>query len=306
MYNVTIFGINITVDPVAFTIPIGSGWQVYWYGIIIATGFLLAVLYGLKTADRYSLNKDKIMDGVLIVAPIAILCARIYYLIFDGEKLESIGDFFGFTSKGFSGLAIYGAVIGAIVSGAIVCKLFKMNVLDVFDVMSVSFLIGQAIGRWGNFVNQEAFGTLTNSKFWGMQSERTIAEVGKGLVHPCFLYESVWCVIGFFLLNHFTKKRQFKGQIVLMYCAWYGFGRAIIELLRTDSLMIGNLRVSFLLSLIICIGALVTLGFKLKGGFVSAKVKAQEQEYVPMFADIEDTEPEQTTNTGEDENGTDN
>lgn len=282
--DIVIFGIKLTLKPVAFTIPIGNGWDVYWYGIIIAFGFLLAVVYAMKNASRFGLNTDRILDVTLITVPVAILCARAYYVIFDGEKLEGIGDFFGFgNSSGFSGLAIYGGVIGAFVIGPIACKLRKVNIPDMLDIASIGFIIGQAVGRWGNFVNQEAYGTFTNSSWWGMESTRTIREMGEGLVHPCFLYESLWCAAGFFLLNHFSKKRKFGGQIFLMYCAWYGFGRAFIELLRTDSLMIGNIRVSSLLSFIIFITASVLLAVFMR----KLKDNAAVGEYNTVFAEEE-------------------
>ena len=260
-YEVIIFGIKLSLSPVAFTIPLGSHhWDVYWYGIIIATGFLLALLFGIKNAARFGISTDRMLDVVLVTTPVAILCARAYYVIFDGEKLGSIGEFFGFgSSSGFAGLAIYGGVIGAFFTGFLMCKIRKVKVLDMFDIASLGFLIGQGIGRWGNFVNQEAFGGLTGSSWWGMQSEKTIAEVGEGMVHPCFLYESIWCLAGFFLLNALSKKRRFKGETVLTYCVWYGFGRGFIELLRTDSLMLGSLRVSCLLSFAICIAAAIVL-----------------------------------------------
>lgn len=256
-YNVTIFGINLTLNPVAF--HIGS-WPIYWYGIIIALGFMLAIIYGMKNAERYNVNVDKMLDVVIVTTPVSILCARIYYVIFDGVKVKSISDFFGFGSgEGFSGIAIYGAVIGAFACGAVMCYIKKINIFDMFDLAATAFLIGQGIGRWGNFMNQEAYGTFTGSSWWGMQSNRTIAEMGEGLVHPCFLYESIWCIAGFFVLNHFSKKRKYSGQITLLYCVWYGFERSIVENLRTDSLMLGNIRISVLVSIIICIAAVVTL-----------------------------------------------
>lgn len=264
--NVTIFGLELTLRPIAFSIPLGSRhWDIYWYGIIIAAGFLAALLYALKNASRYSLNTDRMLDVVLVAVPVAILSARTYYVIFDGEPLDGISDFFGFgDSSGFAGLAIYGGVIGAFASGALMCKIRHVKITDMFDTAAVGFLIGQGIGRWGNFVNQEAYGTFTNSTWWGMQSDRTVSEMGEGLVHPCFLYESIWCIAGFILLNHFSKKRKFSGQLVLMYAAWYGFGRGFIELLRTDSLMLGSIRVSALLSFVLCIVAVTALTLLLK------------------------------------------
>ena len=259
MYNVSIFGIALNIDPIAFTIPIGRGWDVYWYGIIIACGFALAITYGYLNAKRFGLDIDRMLDVILVAAPVAILSARAYYLIFDGEKLGSIKEFFGFDGSGFSGLAIYGAVIGALASGFVMCKIRKVKILDMFDLAVIGFLIGQGIGRWGNFFNQEAYGTFTGSSFWGMTSNKIQYEMGEGLVHPCFLYESIWCLIGVLVLHILSKKRKFSGEITLMYCVWYGFERGFVELLRTDSLMLGSIRVSSLLSFVICIGAVLTL-----------------------------------------------
>lgn len=296
IYDVTIFGIHLKLNPIAFTLPIGNGWDIYWYGIIIATGFMLAIFYGIKTASRYNINADRMLDVIIVTTPVSILCARTYYVIFDGVKLESIGDFFGFgTSSGFSGIAIYGAVIGAFACGALMCKLRKIKILDMFDLASTAFLIGQGIGRWGNFVNQEAYGTFTGSSWWGMQSNRTVSEMGVGLVHPCFLYESIWCIAGFFVLNSLSKKRRFSGEITLAYCVWYGFERAIVENLRTDSLMLGNIRVSVLVSILICVSAAVTLIVIHK----KQKVADCAGEYVSVFDSNEQAE------TGiEDENNT--
>lgn len=290
--NVTIFGIELTLKPIAFSIPIGNGhWDIYWYGIIIAVGFLLALLYGIKNAPRYGLNPDRMLDVVLVAVPVAILSARAYYVIFDGEPLDGIGDFFGFgDSSGFAGLAIYGGIIGAFVSGAVMCKIRKVKITDMFDIASVGFLIGQCVGRWGNFVNQEAYGTFTGSSWWGMQSDRTVSELGEGLVHPCFLYESVWCLIGFFILNRFSKSRKFSGQTVLMYAVWYGFGRGFIELLRTDSLMLGNIRISSLLSFALCLTAAVLLTcFTLR-----SKNQAAADGYSEIFSEEDYTASEET------------
>ncbi|MGN1320747.1 MAG: prolipoprotein diacylglyceryl transferase [Acutalibacteraceae bacterium] len=300
-YDVTIFGIHLTLKPIAFTLPIGNGWDIYWYGIIIALGFMLAIIYGIKNASRFNINVDRMLDVVIVTTPVSILCARTYYVIFDGVKLESISDFFGFgDSSGFSGIAIYGAVIGAFACGALMCKLRKIKILDMFDLAATAFLIGQGIGRWGNFVNQEAYGSFTGSSWWGMESTRTISEMGEGLVHPCFLYESIWCIAGFFVLNHFSKKRHFSGEITLMYCVWYGFERAIVENLRTDSLMIGNIRVSVLVSIILCISAAIAIFVIRK----KQKSVASEGDYISMFAEdaeneIITEEPEESITTSE-------
>lgn len=288
-YDVTIFGIDVVIKPVAFTIKFGSmSWNIYWYGILIATGFMLAIIYGMRNAKRFEIDKDRMIDVILVAAPVAIFCARAYYVIFDGVKCESIADFFGFgKNSGFAGIAIYGAVIGAFVSGAIMCKLRKIKILDMFDLAALGFLIGQGIGRWGNFINQEAYGSFTGSEWWGMESNRTIAEMGEGLVHPCFLYESVWCLLGFLLIHFLSKKRHFSGEVFLMYCAWYGFGRGFIEILRTDSLMWGKIKVSCLLAFALCIAgitAIIVLRNKLK----------PEPEYVAVFSENVEAEENET------------
>lgn len=302
-YDVYFFGLEFTLKPIAFSLPIGkNGWDVYWYGIIIAVGFLSAILYALKNAKIFNIDVDRMLDIALVTTPIAILCARTYYIIFDGEKLTSFSDFFGFSSgSGFSGLAIYGGVIGAFSVGSVMCLVRRVNILDMFDLAAIGFLIGQGIGRWGNFVNQEAYGAFTNSSWWGMQSDRTISEMGEGLVHPCFLYESLWCIAGAVLLHILSKKRNFSGEIALMYGVWYGFGRAIIELMRTDSLMIGVFKVSFLLSILLCVVCLVLILI------IRSKIRDNSREYVPIYEEnntltdttCEEESNENITNTSE-------
>ncbi|MBE6727970.1 MAG: prolipoprotein diacylglyceryl transferase [Ruminococcaceae bacterium] len=284
MYNVTIFGLELTINPIAFTLPIGDGWDIYWYGILIALGFMGALIYAMKNAKRFSLNTDRMLDVALVATPLAILGARAYYILF--KEGESFKDFFDFSSSGFQGLAIYGGVIVAFLSGGLMCYIRKVNILDMFDIAAIGFLIGQGVGRWGNFVNQEAFGSPTGSDFWGMMSENT----GGVMVHPCFLYESLWCFAGVILLHIISKKRRFKGQIVLSYGVWYGFGRGFIELLRSDSLYLGVFKVSSLLSFVLCFVSLIALAVLLKKN----REIAREPEYVEVF-DVNDAE----TNTEE-------
>lgn len=286
--EVTIFGIHLNLNPVAFTIPVGNGWKVYWYGILIATGFLLAIIYGLKNAKRFSIDVDRMLDVVLVTTPVAILCARAYYVIFDPNgSISSFGEFFGFgDSSGFAGLAIYGGVIGAALCGALMCKIKKIKFPDMLDLAALGFLIGQSVGRWGNFINQEAFGTLTNSSWWGMESANTIAVCGEGLVHPCFLYESIWCAVGFVLLHILSKKRHFSGEIALGYAAWYGMGRMFIEMLRTDSLMLGPFRVSVLVSFVLfAVGVSLIIVIRKR-----QKAAVGEITYTSQFAENEEEE----------------
>ena len=281
MNNITIFGLNFDINPVAFSL-FGS-WKIYWYGILIALGVCLALIYGIKNGDRFGIKPDHIIDSFLVVLPVSVLAARSYYIIFDPSGDSSFKNFFNFSDgQGFTGLAIYGGIIGAAISIVVMQRIYKFSLLAALDITSVGFLIGQGVGRWGNFVNQEAFGTFTGSEWFGMTGGRIAAEVGsKALVHPCFLYESIWCILGFFVLHHFSKKRKYKGQIALMYGVWYGFERTFIELLRTDSLMIGSIRVSSLLSAVLCIACATLLVIMHK-----RTAKSDEPEYVPQFANI--------------------
>ena len=300
--HVTIFGIDLTIDSVAFKLPIGeNGWTVYWYGIIIALGFVLALIYGYSNAKHFGVDTDRMLDVILVATPCAILGARLYYTIFpenEFNRIDSVKEFFGLDGGGFSGLAIYGGIIGAVVSGVIMAKIRKVKVLDLTDLASIGFLIGQGVGRWGNFFNQEAFGAPTGSSWWGMTSENVITEFAKegydttALAHPCFLYESIWCLVGVALLFFLSRKRRFSGETSLMYCVWYGLGRAIIEPMRTDSLRlfpieIGNAldslnRVSFLVSVLICVSALITLIVIYK----KRKTAVTDKNYGEMFESV--------------------
>mgnify|MGYP001272569794 CR=1 FL=1 len=243
-------GFSVDVNPVVFEI---GGLSVHWYGVIIASGFLLAVIYALTSAKKFFLNSDKLFDAVLLGVVTGIVGARLYYVLFyptvngpnpyfqDPVKILYIWE---------GGLAIYGGVIGGLLGGILMAKIRKINILAMLDLGVLGFLIGQGIGRWGNFINQEAFGVETSLP-WGMLSQNTIRAGFEGPVHPCFLYESLWCLLGFVLLHFFSRKwRQYDGQIFLLYLVWYGVERFVVEGLRTDSLYIPglNLRVSQVLA----------------------------------------------------------
>ena len=264
-------GLDLTVNRVALAI---GGFNIYWYGVIIAAGMLLAMLYAFRNAVDYGIDSDRLV--VAIGAVMSIVCARIYYVAMAPFEYQSLWEMVDIR-KG--GIAIYGAVIGAFVFGGLAAKWRKVPLLPLFDLVSLGFLIGQGIGRWGNFVNQEAFGTNTTLP-WGMYSEGTEAylksvqvtlQAGVTVdptapVHPTFLYESIWCLLGFLVLSHFFKKRRFNGQIFLSYIIWYGLGRAWIEGLRTDSLLIGNtgLRASQLVAIgsVIVAAMLMVIGLR--------------------------------------------
>lgn len=253
-YNVTFpgLGLSFEVEPVAFSI---GSFSVYWYGIIIATGFLLAVLYCMKLAPKFGVDTEKLTDCVIVGMITAVIGARAYYVAFSWDSFK--GDLPSILNIHEGGLAIYGGLLGALLGGLITARIKKLKLLPVLDVAVMGFLIGQGIGRWGNFMNQEAFGTQTDLP-WRMVSENT-GGVG---VHPCFLYESLWCLLGFAVMHFFVRKaKKYDGQMFYFYLVWYGFERTLVEGLRTDSLYIpgADIRVSQLLSSLLFIAGIVML-----------------------------------------------
>ena len=229
--------------------------EIHFYGVIIALGLLLAVWYGLKRSKDFGLKEDDILDGVIWIVPLAIICARLYYCIFEWDSYKS--DPLSVIRIWNGGLAIYGGVIGAALGVVLFAKMKKVSLPAVLDLVAVSFLIGQFIGRWGNFMNREAFGSETTS-FLRMGLYNTLTQSWE-YHHPTFLYESLWNALGFVLLHFASKKRQYDGQVALLYVMWYGFGRSIIEGLRTDSLYWGPVRVSQALAAATCVVAVTIL-----------------------------------------------
>ena len=228
---------------------------VHYYGAIIAFGLILGVLYACRRSKDFGLKEDDLIDGVLWVTPFAIICARAYYVIFRWAEEYAVNPISAlYIWEG--GLAIYGGVIGAVVGITVFCKIRKIKPVVVLDVVSLSFLIGQSIGRWGNFFNREAFGAETDV-LWKMGLMKANGDII--YVHPTFLYESLWNACGLVILHFASKRRKFDGQVALGYMAWYGLGRCMIEGLRSDSLYIGPFRVSQLLAGISCIAAVSIL-----------------------------------------------
>lgn len=261
-------GLEFELNRVAF--HIGS-IPVYWYGILIATGFILAILYASRRAKEFGIDADRMLDVVLGGAIGGIVGARAYFVLlrwdYYGQNLDQIFN----TRSG--GMAIYGGIIGGVLIGYLMCRIRKVKALPALDLAAGGFLIGQCIGRWGNFVNIEAFGGNTGLP-WGMASEKITAyltqheqeleAIGMNIdpnmpVHPTFLYESIWCLLGFLFIAWYTKRRKFDGELILIYMMWYGSGRAVIEGLRTDSLMIPgtNLRASQVLAIVLVAAALI-------------------------------------------------
>lgn len=287
-------GIDITINDTAFTL---FGLEIKWYGLLITLGMLLAMIYCFSQMKKYGIDPDRAIDAVIGGIIGGLIGARAYYVIMQWE--DYAGNWKSIFNIRNGGLAIYGGIIGAVIVGGLVAKLRKVKLLPLLDVASMGFLLGQGIGRWGNFTNQEAFGYNTDNIF-GMSSGKIrdwIISVNSDMsspadliamnadkpVHPCFLYESVWCLLGFVLLAIFAKKiRKFDGQIFLMYLGWYGLERFFIEGLRTDSLMIGTMRVSQVLAAICFISSVILLVVILN------KVKRMGDEYV-LYVDTDES-----------------
>ena len=245
--------LGITIDPPRI-FSLGP-LTVHYYGLIIAIGLMLAVVYACKRSSQFGLREDDVLDGVLWVTPFAILCARAYYVAFSWQDYAANPISALYIWEG--GIAIYGGVLGAVVGMAVFCRVKKIRLAALLDLALLGFLIGQSMGRWGNFFNREAFGAPTDS-FLRMGLYNTFTQATE-YFHPTFLYESVWNLVGLVILHFLSKKRRYDGQIALGYAAWYGLGRSFIEGLRMDSLYWGPFRVSQCLAAVSCIVAVLVL-----------------------------------------------
>jgi phosphatidylglycerol:prolipoprotein diacylglycerol transferase len=289
-------GLELDVNRVAFTLPdFLGGLPIYWYGIIIALGLLIGVLYFFARTKEFAVDPDRAADVLLVAIICSVIGARLYYVAFRWDSFkDNLASIF-FIRDG--GIAIYGCIIGAMLSALLMCKVRKVKFLPIMDLASGSLLLGQAIGRWGNFVNVEAFGSNTTMP-WGMTSPSisaylessmtSLSQIGVTVdpampVHPTFLYESLWCLAGFLLIFFFTKRRRFDGQLTLMYLGWYGLGRFFIEGLRTDSLLLGTIRISQLLALLCFLASVLTLVF------ILSKIRREaDPAYLRLYRDTEE------------------
>ena len=244
------------MNPVALQLgPI----SIRWYAICIVSGLILAVYLSMKEAPRKKINPDAIIDFILIAFPLAIVGARLYYVIFEwGYYSQHLGEIFAIWN---GGIAIYGGLL----TGALVLYLFSrrrlIEPIDFLDIAAPSVMIAQSIGRWGNFFNQEAYGAAVKSLNYLPSFIRDQMYIDGSYRQPTFLYESIWNLLGFLLILILRRKPQFlrQGEITAFYLIWYGFGRMIIEGMRTDSLMFAGLRVSQWLSMILILVGLAII-----------------------------------------------
>ena len=277
-------GLNIgefKIDPVA--IRIGDNFEIRWYGILIVTGIILAFLYACYRAKQEGISFDHMLDITLFTVVFAVIGARAYYVLTSLDQYDSFLDMIAIWN---GGLAIYGGVIGALLGVIVFTKIKKISLPAVLDLVALGFMIGQSIGRWGNFCNGEAFGGVVaeGSPLYFLRmgiSPHNIEGVnGMAYVHPTFFYESMWNLIGFTLIHFLYKKKKFDGQIVLMYITWYGFGRMLIEGLRTDSLYVGVFRISQVVGFVCFVCGSVALIFNLARSY---RKKKDGEEYAPTY-----------------------
>ncbi len=245
-------GWEFEINRVAFSV---FEIPIFLYGVIIAAGLVLAFCYGVYETKRVGISQDDLLNMFLLCIPSAIVCARIYYVAFEWDLYKNnLTEIFNIRG---GGIAIYGAIIGVSLALFFYCRAKKLDLGKVLDVLAIGLLIGQSVGRWGNFVNGEAFGTSCNLP-WAMtivNEGRTVAE----MAHPTFLYESLWNLCGMGVLWVFRNHKKFQGEVFCGYMIWYGLGRMWIEGLRTDSLYIGIFRVSQLLSVALVIAGITII-----------------------------------------------
>lgn len=262
--NISFPGLGIeefVLDRMAFSI---GPFKIYWYGIIICLGIVLGFTVAFMRMRKIGVTADDIADIALFSVPSAIIGARIYYVL---AELESYDSFYEMIAIWNGGIAIYGAVIGGVIAFTLVCKHKKKPLLKMYDCAAPGLILGQIIGRWGNFFNAEAYGIAESYDFLGKKFDIASFSENNPLrmtidgmtVHPTFLYESLWNLAGFILMNVFFKKKAFDGEVLLWYLTWYGLGRCLIEGLRGDSLYLGNLRVSQLLAFICFVAGIAAI-----------------------------------------------
>lgn len=223
-------GLHFTINKIAFTV---GGKDIYWYGIILSFAVLTAVVYAVIEVCRQKMNLDSALDAIIFGIIFGVIGARLYFVLFNIHNYESFGDIFKIWE---GGIAIYGGIIGGVTAGFVVCKRKGLDAWQALDIGAIALLIGQAIGRFGNFVNREAYGSETMLP-WRMQIVDNLGRVIT--VHPTFLYEFLWNLCGIIFLSVYKGRKKFQGEIFWMYVFWYGLGRLWIEQLRVDSLPYG-------------------------------------------------------------------
>ncbi len=277
------------VNPIAFNL---FGLSVNWYGIIIAFATLLAILLCSKEAKRVGLNPDSIVDLALLCIPIAIVFARIYYIVFEWGTFYS-GSFVGFLKNAVNirsgGLAIYGAIIGGLLAVFIYSRWKKIAFWKLVDIIVPSLILAQGLGRWGNFFNQEAYGNVITNPAWQFFPAAVFIPATGNWHMATFFYESAWCILAFFVLLWFQRRSKRNGNVFALYLVLYGFERMIVEGWRMDSLWWGSFRVSQVLSGVMFAAGLIYL---LVQHFRGKDLPQQADEQQELAASVEESESE--------------
>ena len=301
------------VNSVAFSL--GENFSVMWYGVVIALGMLMAIAYACYRCKQHGIKIDDLVDIAIFTIFFGVIGARLYYVAFNPANFKTLGDILNLRS---GGLAIYGGIIAGALTIVVVCLVKKISWLQLFDCAGPGVMLAQAMGRWGNFFNGEAYGSIVEEGHplyflrMGLISQNTYLDFTTPdmvYVHPCFLYESLWNVLGFVLINLVYKKKKFDGQNALYYIAWYGFGRMFIEGLRTDALYIGQtgIRVSQLLGFLLftVATALIIMGLVYVKNHPDSKL-ARVGGVAPVSDNEEADEEEYEYEEETEENGEDN
>ena len=293
-FTVSFPGIGIApfeINKIAFTLPIFGGLEVRWYGLILTFGIVAGLLYTLYHAKFEGISTDDVLDFAIYTVLSAIVGARTYYVLTTlKDPATGAWNYHGFIDViaiWNGGIAMYGSIIGGALALFLVSKVKKFDrtkMIKIFDMVAPSVMLGQIIGRWGNFCNGEAHGIETSANFFlrmGLMGDADGASFKyMTYFHPTFLYESLWNLVGFLIIHFLYKKKKFDGQVTLMYLAWYGFGRMFIEGLRTDSLYIGVFRISQVvgfLCFLICTTLLVLRLVRVR------RAGLDGEEYVPLY-----------------------
>ncbi len=262
-FGIGSFEVNSAVNP-------NSSFQIAWYAIIITFGMICAVAYTMFRARGIGVKSDDIIDYALALIPTGIIGARLYYVLAEIDRYHSFKDVINIRN---GGLAIYGGIIGGFIAAVLVSKFKKIPFFAFADCCAPGIILAQSIGRWGNFMNGEAYGGKTDIFCrMGLKNSNTLSDFRTSemvYVHPTFLYESLWNLLGFVLINIFYKHKKYDGQVMLLVFGWYGLGRMLIEGLRTDSLYTNLFGLKFRTSLVlgglifaVCLGFLIYLAIK--------------------------------------------
>ncbi|WP_458411947.1 prolipoprotein diacylglyceryl transferase [Schinkia sp. CFF1] len=257
-------------------------FTIYWYGVIIACGAMLGLWIAQRESIRRGFAKEIFMDLVLYAIPIAILSARAYYVIFQWPYYaQHPGEIIKIWE---GGLAIHGGLIGAVITGYVFTKKRNISFWKLADIAAPSIILGQAIGRWGNFMNQEAHGgEVTRAFLEGLHLPKFIIDqmyINGVYYHPTFLYESLWDFVGFIILMSLRKVNLKRGELFLSYLIWYSIGRFFVEGLRTDSLMLtSHLRIAQVISIVLVVAAVIIWWYRRSKGYAKVRYLDQDKSY---------------------------